>query len=249
MQTGGQAAGNPPANPQPQGRSIDDATYERFQRYEQQLKGQAPLIDAITKLGIKGPEDLAPLSAIREKGIDFRRLSDAFASPKDEDPEPQIDVKKLIADETGKLRREFAEREYRSSLDAESKRLDALVEELAGEGATSWDKRAIKAVLQEEIWNGAKGYDEGHPLHGGPYRQVYGDGEFKSLAEKVRAEREKAKGEGMNAIAKAASKPSPKPTAGNQGNQGKPEVSEPSSSEDRRARTRETIQRVFGETG
>lgn len=214
-----------PPQPAPTGRTIDDATWEKYQRYEQQLKGQAPLIEQVTKLGFKSPEDFAPLEAIKTRGIDFRRLAETLGNPKEPEPDPDptevIDKRfKEWEDKLTAKERKIAYEQYQRELESESKRLEKLAEELAGETADEYTKYLHKQALSNLVWENAQDFDDGHPLKG-TARRPYGEGDFAKLAERIKEQQAKAKGAGMKQIADAASKPvTPKSTAGSQGNQG-----------------------------
>jgi hypothetical protein len=223
-QPNSQQGATPPGAPA--GRTISDAEYATFQRYKEQLSGQAPLIEKVTSLGFKSPEDFGPLEAIKGRGIDFRRLADSLGQPVEEESEfdPKAAFEELRSGFEKKMterERAAALKEWESGYTAEQKRLDALAAELAGEEADAFTKTLYRQTLENKAWAEAQDFEDGHPLKGS-HRRPHSDEGFNKLAEWVKSERAKAKGEGMNAIAKAASQPSLKPTAGSQGNQGAP---------------------------
>jgi hypothetical protein len=213
-----------PATP-PAGRTIDDATWDRFQRIEQQYKGSQPLIEAALGLGFKKPEDFASLKAIKDRGIDFNRLASTFDAPVEDDTKAEVDYEKLMNDKIGGLKREWAEKEHKSQYEAALKRLEKEAEQWAGDDAPADYKTFAKMAAREKYWEMAQDYEDGHPLKGSHVKPL-DDAGFTKLADWFKSEREKAKGAGMAEIAKAANKPSsaPKPTAGSQGNQGKAET-------------------------
>lgn len=219
--TGNPAAPAQPASGQanslpPTGKTITDDDYQRFTRYEQQVKGFSPYQERLARLGIKRPEDLDRFSGSSD------------APPRQEtQPEPQQhkpeDVRKIVA-------AELARERHAQSRQSESELIAKVAKELAGEDADEFgvedaqlQVEAYIAKLRSDDKFEANYYPQDHPLREEAFAPI-GDKHVEKVKGWWTERMTKREAARMQQTAKDANRPArPRPSpAGSSGGQGKP---------------------------
>jgi len=220
---GNTAAQTQPASGQanslpPSGRSISDEDYQRFTRYEQQVKGFAPYQERIARMGIRSPEDFDRLTLAEIKAEEKQQ---AAAQPEQHKPE---DVRKLVS-------AELARERHAESRKSEPQLIEKLAKELAGEDADEFDmedtRRVVASYLQE-LRSDEKFehnyYPPDHPLSGEAFAPL-GEKHLEKARGWFTERKTKREAARMQQTAKDANRPArqtrPSP-AGPSGGQGKP---------------------------
>lgn len=205
---------------------------DRLRRYEQQVRGMAPVMQVLSSLGLTKPEDIkayAPLiKGLRERGVQPDELARMlFASQQEPTGQRQdIDIEQAIEQRLGEFRREQALQQHTSSLESERRSVEKIVDEVVGKDAQPWMKRLMAAYAKDRHFSLRQLYPDDHPLS----QNALGLAGEEGLA-KLRAELEEyrgyLRGQAAAEIAKASAKATHAPTAaGNRAPQGAPAESD-----------------------
>lgn len=229
-------------------RMVSDADYERFIRNEERVKGVQQTYGKIKEAGFDSVDDLLSVlpdvQKFRQSNVDVGGLAAALGIGQQEAQEPNIEdqVRDLVSGMLGEHKAEQASASHERALQAELKKIESVVEELAGEGASKSRKAMLTGYLTNEVWGGvlAQDYPQGHALHG------KGLGNPEGVADRVvGAYRDMLKAEeGQSAadVADAAmQKPKPASTSGAGGAQGKPESRSKNTPADLRAQAEKLL--------
>jgi len=184
--------------------------YQNLKRNSERARGMEGFFQAANKHGFKRPEDFEPVgklsSILKNKGLTVDQVAQLLADERQqeaEQPSSGVGFDPKAAEKWAKERGFFTEKDYsereqrltaklshKEAMAREQAAMDKYVAELAGEKATDWDKRAVKAMLKEMAESKRGVYPVGHPL--GPVQGenglVYDHAEFAAHDEKTLAE-------------------------------------------------------------
>lgn len=155
-------------------------------RYGDQVKGYAPLHQAMTGLGIRTREDieaLAPLmQGMKARGMTPGQLASLIAA-QDQSAvggagEPHTDIASLIDSKLGEFRREQAIAAHQAALEQEDQAIAAAVAEALGDKPTPQQKTLLEALARStyQTERSTRAYPQGHPLHDDVFGPAGADG-------------------------------------------------------------------------
>lgn len=151
----------PPVVPDPNTVTLSKADLERFQRYEQQVKGFTPLADAAAKLGLKSAADL-------ERVAPFLKAVTAAQQP---EPQQQQAAGPLTADQIAaavdqRIEYRTLREQHNAAIRAESDLITSAVDKLVGAGASQAEKDLTRRIVAATFEERRQPYQVGHPLGG-----------------------------------------------------------------------------------
>jgi len=203
---------------------ISKSDYERYQRYEQQVRGFTPLYEKLTKAGIKSVDDWGKyepaIETFKSRKMDPRAFAASFSDEAERDlnggtSQPQqVDLAKLREEIESNFATKMEERFHGDARKGDSAIIDLAVNKVLGDGEhDDFHKDVTKRAVKDWLEENRPSYPDGHPLAGkylAPLTQ--------ELADKVAAHyaglRSKQAGVSLAEKAKAANQPPVKKTVG-----------------------------------
>ena len=217
--------GVPPAapattTPAPETVTINKADLDRYTRYEQQVKGYAPVLQTLGQYGLRTPEDVSRefgnVVAIREAGIDPSKLSGASrtqptqAQPTQAPSHPNGVYPIAYTDHA------LAKLQYANAYENESAMVESLVRELVGTSPTEHDLTVAGDIVRgamSRLPDSVVTYPKGHPLSK-EYLKPLGATDFKQVAESAKKTWTAWNGARLQNLGNAASAAPRPPVAG-----------------------------------
>jgi len=156
---------------------ISKSDYERYQRYEQQVRGFTPLYEKLTKAGIKSVDDWGKyepaIETFKSRKMDPRAFAASFSDEAERDlnggtSQPQqVDLAKLREEMEQSFSTRIEERFHGDARKGDNAVVDAAINKILGEGdhddfQKELTKRAVVGWLEEN----RPSYPDGHPLAG-----------------------------------------------------------------------------------
>jgi hypothetical protein len=171
-------------------RIVDESEYELLSRHSNNYKGAAPLIDRLTKSGVKGVDDLDRMlgsyKAINEIGLDVDQLRNAFRREEQEEQgnqTPQFDPNEIDSRINQTVNSRLAMIEHQTASQREVELIESAAKKLAGDSASAARIDAARRLILAEARDGsARLYDPSDPVKGTLAQSYFMPHDEKSLA-------------------------------------------------------------------
>jgi hypothetical protein len=171
--------GTEPSPAVPEGFTIVPTTEAQLNNEERRLadqaRGQAQLITPLVAAGVETTEDVTALLAdrdalaeLRRANVDVNQLVGSLkgGQPVTQDPPAQLAADTITRSEFDTARAfDRAELVHDSDTQIQDARIDTLVSELAGDGASEFQQMSVRATVKDMVIGESRFYPDDHALN------------------------------------------------------------------------------------
>jgi hypothetical protein len=187
---------------------------EQARQWESRFKGVQPFYQKASELGFKSADDLQKwgpvFKTLGERKIGPEDLTRFLTAPVPDDDgrggggRDDFDPQKFREELKRELAEEAAWKDHDAAYGSESKLIESMLAEIAGENPDDYTRELHKLAAEAYFWRNRSDYPDGHPLKGKAHR-AYDEEGTKKAAAYFKELRTKSAGAKMAQVASAAS--------------------------------------------